>query len=63
MSSAGVMSTTTTSSALSTTVSGTVSRTLTPVMVETTSERLSRCWMLTAVHTSMPAAMSSSMSW
>src|SRR5665647_3481797 len=50
------------SSALSNTVSGTVSRTRTLVIFRMTSLRLSRCWMLSVVQTSMPAASSSSMS-
>ena len=53
------MSTRTTSSALSNTVSGTVSATRTPVIPPTTSFRLSRCCTLTVVNTSMPASSSS----
>ncbi len=60
-SSAGT-STSTTSSARSKNVSGTVSRTRTPVMPPTTSLRLSRCWTFSVVKTSMPAASSSSTS-
>ncbi len=56
------MSTSTMSSASRSTMSGTVSRTTTPVMRETTSARLSRCWMLSAVQTSMRASSSSSTS-
>ena len=51
-----------TSAAFCSTRSGTVSRTATPVMRDTTSARLSRCWMLSAVQTSMPASSSSSTS-
>ena len=42
--------------------SGTVSRTCTPVIPLTTSFRLSRCWTLTVVKTSIPASSSSSTS-
>ena len=56
------MSTSTTSSAWSNTVSGTVSATRMPVMPPTTSFRLSRCCTLTVVKTSMPASSSSSTS-
>ena len=59
MSSSGVRSTRTTSAASCRTRSGTVSRTATPVMRETTSARLSRCWMLSAVQTLMPASSNS----
>lgn len=58
----GGRSTSTTSSAASKNGSGTVSRTCTPVMPLTTSFRLSRCWTLTVVNTSMPASSSSSTS-
>ena len=50
-----VRSTSTTSSAASTTQSGTVSRTRTPVICHTSSLRLSRCCTLSVVRTSMPA--------
>ena len=59
MSSSGVRSTRTISAASCKTRSGTVSRTATPVIRETTSARLSRCWMLSAVHTLTPASSSS----
>ena len=49
------MSTSITSSASSKNVSGTVSQTRMPVMPPTTSFRLSRCWTLSVVKTSMPA--------
>ena len=49
-------------SAALTTESGTVSRWGTPVIFSTTSLTDSRCWMLTVVMTSIPAASSSSMS-
>ena len=61
-SSSGGMSTSTISSALSNTR---VRHRLAhphPVIFRTTSFRLSRCWMLSVVQTSMPAASSSSMS-
>jgi hypothetical protein len=58
----GVMSTSSTWSAARTTASGTVSRCGTPVIFSTTSLRDSRCWMLTAEITSMPASSSSSTS-
>ena len=45
------------------TPSGTVSRTRTLVKEATTSLRLSMCWMLIVVKTSIPAASSSSTSW
>jgi hypothetical protein len=63
VSSSGVMSTSSISAASSSTLSGTVSRTCTRVIRATMSFRLSRCWMLTVLSTSMPAASSSSMSW
>ena len=54
------MSTSSIWSASSTTQSGTVSRCRTPVTSATTSFRLSRCWMLTVVITSMPARQAAS---
>ena len=50
------------SSASSNTLSGTVSRTCTRVIFCRMSLSPSRCWMLSVVHTSMPAASSSSVS-
>ena len=61
-SASGVMSTISTWSAARTIASGTVSRCGTPVIFSTTSLRDSRCWMLTAEITSIPASSSSSMS-
>ena len=58
----GVRSISTTSSAVPSTESGTVSRTRTPVSSATWSLRHSRCWTLTVEKTSMPAASTSSMS-
>ena len=60
--SSGGRSMSSTSSACSKIRSGMVSRWRTPVIWATTSLRLSRCWMLTVVHTSMPASRISSMS-
>ena len=50
------------SSASSSTWSGSVSVTRTPVMRAMSSFRLSRCWMLSVAQTSMPAAISSATS-
>ena len=61
-SASGGMSTTSMASARSTTASGTVSFTTTPVTCATASFRLSRCCTLTAVYTSIPASSSSSTS-
>ena len=55
-----VRSTSTTSSARSSTESGRVSRTRTPVISYTVSFRLSKCWTLTVEITSMPRARMSS---
>ncbi len=56
---AGGRSISTSSKASCSTQSGRVSRTCTPVMSRTLSLRLSRCWTLTVVYTSMPAASNS----